>query len=120
MRQHDALRNTCRSGGINQRSHALCSLCVNHLWFDFVIQRPNRDWAQSSDILDDCPMPFGMFPSMWRDARRVDHSAGAAVIPNLIDLARGKTCIDQNRPCIQTLPAPAESQRMLGSSRRPA
>ena len=108
MSQHDAFGKSGGAGSIDQCGHTISTLFViNWLGFNFFIQRTEADRHPVRNLCDHRTMPFGMLRGVWRDASHIDHTARAAVISNIINLAGRKPRVCEHRPCIH----PSQGQK---------
>ena len=88
MCQHDALGKTGRARRIDQGGDTVCGVRINRLWLNIFVEWTDAQRAQTSRLCDNRAMPLGMLSGMMGHAGGVDQTAGAAMIPDLINLSR--------------------------------
>ena len=106
--QHDALRRPGRARGVDENRDLPGAVGFDRLGRRRLVQRRNADAVKRSDILHGRTIARRMGGRFLRYFGREEGAAGAAVIPDLIDLARRQPRIDDDRPGVE--PARGEQQ----------
>ena len=101
MREHDALWRPGRTGGIDEDRHLVCAVSLDPLGLRHPVQRGNANAMEWPNILHRRVVAPRVRGPFVRDFSREEHAPGAAVIPDLIELARRQPRVGNNRPGIE-------------------